>query len=545
MQKDGEAIRLAATDLSNHLACRHLTQLDRAVSEGRRSPPSWADPALAVLQQRGFEHERAYIEHLRAQGLTIAEPGEHTLAAMRAGAEAIVQAELRRGRWQGRADVLLRVSSASDLGDWSYEVVDTKLAQDTRAGTVLQLCLYSELVQEMQGRAPEWMHVVKPGEDFPRESFRRDDFGAYYRLVRDRLQGVIEAPPSHSTYPDPVAHCDICRWWKECDQRRHADDNLCLVAGIRPLHIGELESQGIRTLAQFAEEPRPYRQKPARGSLEAFARAHGQARIQLAGRRAGQPRYELLSPESGLGFFKLPAPDPGDVFFDIESDPFAGEEGMEYLLGIAFAGTSAGTSAARGGALQYRPLWALGPGEERAALEQLIDFIMDRWESRPGMHVYHFSPYEPGAVKRLIGRHGTREAQLDRLLRAERFVDLLAVTRHGVRASVESYSLKQLEQFFGFSRALELRDAGAALRRVAKTLELTGPAGFRRRTAPPWRPTTATIASQPRRFGAGWKSGERSLRAAVNPFPGPKTEAETRARRLRIGPRTSRRSSAG
>lgn len=479
MQKEGSGLRLAATDISNHLACAHLTQLDRAVAEGRRAAPTWADPALAVLQQRGFAHERAYIDHLKAGGLAVAEPSgddiklpvERTLEAMRAGAGAIVQAELRSGRWMGRADVLLRVSTASRLGAWSYEVVDTKLAQETRAGAVLQLCLYTELVAEAQGETPERMHIVKPGkpgDEFLRESFRFDDFGAYYRLVRRRLEETIDAPPLPSTYPDPVPHCEICRWWKDCDARRHADDNLCLVAGIRALHVGELERQGIHTLRQFAEAPRPLPRKPERGSPEAYARAHGQARVQLEGRTAGEPRYHLLPPEQGLGFFKLPVPDQGDVFFDIESDPFAGDDGMEYLLGFAFDD----------GGLRYRALWALTFGEERRAIEELIDFLMDRWRAHPGMHVYHFSPYEPGAVKRLIGRHGTREAEVDRLLRGERFVDLLAVTRHGVRASVESYSLKKLEPFFGFTRSLELLDAAAALRRVSRALELEGPGGI-------------------------------------------------------------------
>ncbi|HVP18120.1 MAG TPA: TM0106 family RecB-like putative nuclease [Spirochaetia bacterium] len=470
MQKEGAGLRLAATDISNHLACRHLTQLDRAVAEGRRAAPSWSDPSLALLQERGFEHERAFIRQLRSEDLRVVEPQqeggklsmEQTLQAMRDGADVIVQAELRKGQLLGRADVLLRVPRPSALGDWSYEVADTKLSQETRAGTVLQLCLYSELVSEAQGLSPEWMHVVKPGPGFPRESFRFDDYGAYYRLVRRGLEEAVAAPPSRATYPDPVEHCRICRWWKECDQRRHDDDKLCLVAGIRPLHIGELERQGIRTLTQYAEEPKPLRQRPERGSRVAFARAHGQARVQLDGRRAGQPRYELLAPEPGLGFHRLPEPDTGDVFFDIESDPFAGDDGMEYLFGIAYGHPT----------LQYRALWALNPEEERRGIEDLIDFIMDQWQSNPGMHVYHFSPYEPGAVKRLIGRHGTREAELDRLLRAERFIDLLAVTRHGVRASVESYSLKELEKFHGFSRALELPAASAALRRIDRALEL-------------------------------------------------------------------------
>jgi uncharacterized protein len=252
---------------------------------------------------------------------------------------------------------------------------------------------------------------------------------------------------------------------------RHADDHLCLVAGLRPLHIGELEAQGVRTLRQFAESPQPLARKPARGSPEAFARAHGQARIQLEGRLAGQPRYRFLPVEPERGFARLPALDAGDLFFDFEGDPFAGEAGLEYLFGVAFADEVGGA----GGGLRYQAAWALDASQERAALEQFLDFVMERWAAHPGLHIYHFSPYEPSAVKRLIGRHGTREAAVDRLLRAGRFVDLLSVTRQGLQASVESYSLKELESLFGFRRAMDLRAAGAALRRVARALELAGP----------------------------------------------------------------------
>ncbi len=472
MYKEGETLRLAATDIGNHLACRHLTQLDRAVAEGRLSVPIWRDPELALLQERGLAHEKAYIEHLRASGLQVAEvrtenggsPVERTISAMRAGTDVIVQADLGEGRWIGRADVLLKVPEPSDLGDWSYEAADTKLSQETRAGTVLQLCLYSDIVSHVQCRTPTLMHVVKPGPEFPRESFRFDDFSAYFRLVRRRLEEAVATPPSQSTYPNPVPHCDICHWWKECDTRRHDDDNLCLVAGIRPLHIGELERQGIHTLQQFAEEPKPFREKPARGNPETFAKAQRQAQIQLAGRKAGRQLHDILDPEPGMGFERLPEPDTGDFFFDIEGDPFAGEGGLEYLLGVAFAG--------KDGTLEYKAHWALNRAEERKALEGFIDFVMDRWQAHPGMHIYHFSPYEPGAVKRLIGRHGTRETELDRLLRAERFVDLYAVTRRGLRVSVESYSLKSLEESYSFVRAMDLRAAGTALRRISRVLEL-------------------------------------------------------------------------
>jgi uncharacterized protein len=51
----------------------------------------------------------------------------------------ILQPALRNGRWFGRPDVLRRNAMPSVLGAWSYEVVDTKLAEETRGGTILEL----------------------------------------------------------------------------------------------------------------------------------------------------------------------------------------------------------------------------------------------------------------------------------------------------------------------------------------------------------------------------------------------------------------------
>ena len=148
------SIELSASDLASHLGCRHLTQLDLAVANGSLRPPAWRDPTLEALQERGLELESAYLEHLRGRGLRISEPGldddrsgiERTIEAMRDGADVIYQAALRTGHWYGRADFLQRVDRPSGLGAWSYDVLDAKLARETRAGTILQLCLYSHMV---------------------------------------------------------------------------------------------------------------------------------------------------------------------------------------------------------------------------------------------------------------------------------------------------------------------------------------------------------------------------------------------------------------
>ena len=97
---------------------------------------------------------------------------------------------------------------------------------------------------------------------------------------------------------------------------------------------------------------------------------------------------------------------------------------------------------------------------------------MERLERDPTLHVYHYAPYEPTALKRLMGRYGTREAEVDRLLREGVMVDLLRAVRQSLRASVESYSIKKMEPFYGFVREIDLRDAGSSIVAFEQWLEL-------------------------------------------------------------------------
>ena len=476
MKLDGSTLRLSASDLAGHLGCRHLTELDRLVALGKLRAPLYHDPLLEILRERGMTHEAGYLAHLReAEGLEVVEldgeasperAAEETLAALRAGVDVIAQATLRDGRWHGRADVLRRREAPSALGAWSYEVVDTKLAAETRAGTVLQLCLYSELLARVQGALPESMFVVSPGRYADPERFRTHDYLAYFRFVQARLaRAVDEAGDEPVLYPEPVPHCDVCRWWKRCDERRHADDHLSLVAGISRLQRGELAGRGIDTLAKLARALLPLEPRPRRGSPEAFERVHAQARIQLASRGKPTPLFERIEPiEPGKGLARLPAPSPGDVFLDLEGDPFVEGGGREYLFGWVVVDGA--------GEPQYRSRWALDAASERAAFEAFVDEVVERWEARPDLHVYHFAPYEPAALKRLMSRFATRETEVDRLLRAERFVDLHAVVRQGLRVGVEHYTLKDLEPVHGFARELALRDARTHLNVVQRALEL-------------------------------------------------------------------------
>ncbi len=480
-----EKLVLSATDLANHLGCSHLTQLARMAAEREIEMPRYKDDQLAVLEKRGLEHEAAYVDHLRSKGRTVVslrdfegDAGKRTVAAMREGSDVIVQAELADEGWRGRADFLMRVETASALGDWSYEVVDTKLAQETRGGTILQLCLYTELVGKLQGLVPENMYVVRPGKDFEPDAYRFAEYRAYYALVQgDMRRDLPDDPtvPRPETYPDPVPHCDICKWWSRCEKRRRGDDHLSYVAGIHRSHVDELREQGTSTLAGWAASEKPLWRAPRRGLTRTFERLHRQAQLQFEGRRTQKPVHELLALEEGRGLRRLPEPSRSDVFLDFEGDVFVEGGGLEYLFGYAYRDED--------NELEYEYVWATDFETERAAFERFLTFALNRWKGDLGsgtggdygFHIYHFAPYEPVALKRMAGKYGVGGDALDRLLRGERLIDLHRVVREGVQASVERYSLKDLEPFFGYSRDLALRDASLAKHRLEHELEMGTP----------------------------------------------------------------------
>jgi predicted RecB family nuclease len=458
---DGEII-LSASDLTGFLACEHLTQLEMKAVRGLVERPVRDDPELDVLTRRGEEHELTHLTRLKTQVGKVAEirttdrwtradleaAQAGTVAAMRDGAEVIYQATFFDGKWRGHADFLLRVDTPSDLGAWSYEVADTKLARRVKIAALLQMSNYSEHLTSLQGICPERMHVILG--DGSTESFLVNDFAAYYRAMKARYEAAV-AGPAEPTYPDPVEHCGVCRWQDVCVARRREDDHLSLVAGMRRDTTRRLTAGGVGTVATLAQSGDGLVVEGIGDAV--LQRLQQQARLQVQQRDTGQVTYELLPPEPGLGLSALPPPSPGDLFFDMEGDPFASDNGLEYLFGVVEVA----------GGPRFHAWWGHDEAGEKAAFEGFIDFAMDRLGADPDLHIYHYAAYEPGRLKSLMGRYATREEEVDRLLRGGVLVDLYQVVRQGVRVSQESYSIKKLEPLYNGTRKAAIADAGSSI----------------------------------------------------------------------------------
>jgi predicted RecB family nuclease len=452
--------------LNRFLGCEYRTALDILERRGEvgaeRRPPE-----MQLLFERGDRHEDGVVARMRADGLDVValedrdatkeERAERTLAAMRAGRQVLHQGCFVHEGWVGYPDFLIRVEEPSQLGGWSYEVADAKLGRAPRPKHIFQLLFYNEQLERLQGHPPARMSLILGDGTEPQ--FRAEDFEAYAEDIRAMFVarlGVLEGPSPDpaAAYPYPVGDCDFCHWWHVCAAKRRAEDHLSLVAN---LHRGQglrLEAHGIHSLSDLVA-------LPAGEEVPRLARAtvdvlRAQADLQLRSRDRARPRFELLEPAAQTGLGRLPTPSAGDVHFDFEGDPYWGEEGLEYLFGTVYEDH---------GTVVYRPLWAMSRAEEKVAFETWMDWITDRLQTHPDLHVFHYNAYETVALKKLAARHATREHEVDELLRRHVFVDLYGITRQAVRAGVESYGLKGMEPVFGFTRNAELRGAIGSMKR--------------------------------------------------------------------------------
>ncbi len=465
---DDGSLRLSPSDLANHLACPHLTQLELLVQRGVMARPRVDDAWGDVIRRKGNEHEDAYLARLEADGLHVEKMRTYddgdfdpvaaraaTEDAIRAGeADVIYQAYLTDGIWRGFADFLMRQP------DGTYEPVDTKLARSAKPLHVIQLCFYAEQLERIQGVLPEHVHVeLGTGE---RETLRTGDFIAFFRRSRERLLAAIDSAPTNGTYPWPVDHCGICDFRNVCRQKLVDDDHPVLVAGLGRLYAERLAPAGITTLTQLGETAPNTEVERIRP--EVFERLRDQARLQLHFNRTGERLFELLPDEEDRGFRLLPPPSEGDVWLDLEGHPFyEPARGLEYLFGWCYR---------EDGEEHYEVVWGLDRAGEKAAFEQFVDWIEARRRRYPDLHVYHYAAYERTALRRLMGEHSTREAEIDDWLRRELLVDLYRVVKGALRAGVPSYSIKEIEKLYGFARTAEVAGGDESVVLFEQWLEL-------------------------------------------------------------------------
>jgi len=457
MRRYQDQILYSASDLMHFLSCTHAAALDILNLDSPLQKAEDTDQQ-EMFQRRGLEHEKAYLEELRKSGRSVAEitvkgidlqaAMAATLEAMKSGVDVIYQATLFQAPWHGFADFLVKVAKPSNLGAFSYEAVDTKLARTAQPKHILQLCIYSDLLESLQGTKPDYMSV-KLG-DGTMYRLRFDDVAHYYQHAKTRFEQFV-ADKTRKTAPEPCSYCDMCIWRDNCNAEWLRTDHLCQVANIKRDQIHKLNEAGFSTLEQLAKAPADLKIKKM--GAETATRLRAQAELQLKKREDSENHLEILPLRSGRGFERLPQANIGDLFFDMEGDPLY-DGGLEYLFGVIDR---------LDGKETFTKFWAHDHAEEKLAFEQLMDFLTAHLTNYPEAHIYHYNHYEPTALKRLAANYGTREDAVDDLLRQHRLVDLFQVVRESIRISEPRYSIKNLETFYMEKRDGEVKTAGDSI----------------------------------------------------------------------------------
>lgn len=419
---------------------------------------------LKLVAKTGEAHEAEFLAKLKFEGRDVCEilqkgrerAAEETKAAVKSGREIIFQGYLVQRPFAGYTDFLV----LGEGGQGFYEVWDTKLARKTKPYFLIQLCCYAEMLEELQGRRPEHVRVVLGTNEIKR--FRTDDFFFYYQNLKEAFLALMNEFDAGREPPEPDPRADHGLWQSHAHRWLSEQDHLVQVAGITLGQIKKLNETGIRTVAQLAETDLSH--VPKMGN-DVFQRLRDQAAIQEETRRRQEkagidqmipPAFRIripgeINPHSGLAL--LPPGSPGDVYFDIEGFPLE-NEGLEYLLGAI---------TLEDGQPTFHDWWAHDSLEERQAFEEFVDWVFTRWQEDPRMHVYHYANYEVSAMRRLMGRYGTREDEVDDLLRNEVFVDLYQIVRQGMLLGDSSYSLKNVEKLYKEQRAGDVTTAAGSM----------------------------------------------------------------------------------
>ena len=352
-----------------------------AAPPAKLAKPKFDDPQLEALFRRGLEHETpatsrrsqpsgASRRRPERRARTTASPSSERSTRCATGADVIVQAALvgtALARPAGRAGQ--GRPARARLGAWSYEVEDTKLARETRAGAILQLGLYCELLEVAQGNAARALphrHAARNAR-VPRRRLRgvlplgargaRDDAAARDAEVAHRgdLPGAVR----------PLRHLPVVGPLQRTPARGRSP-----VAGRGHLARAAARARGARCRDARARSPSsrfplPFEAASA-ARAETYERVREQARLQLESRDEPVALRAPRRRRGRRGSRCLPEPTPGDVFLDLEGAPFAGEHRRR-----AGASTCSASSTLRR-RRRVRPIgafWADSPRPRRPAFE--------------------------------------------------------------------------------------------------------------------------------------------------------------------------------
>lgn len=455
--RDGE-LQYSPSDLITFMQSPFASYMDREFLDdpSLRDLMDEEDAVLKSLQEKGYKHEDEFLEELTAEFSNVvtierSKPEimqAQTRRAMAEGADVIAQAYLAYGKFAGLSDFLIKVPGHSEFGDYHYEVWDTKLAKKVKPYFAIQLSCYAEMLEAEQSVRPANVAVILG--DKTKSEIKTHEVYSYYQALKKSFLDFREG--KNTEMPQPDLSQENGRWSGYAEKLLREQDHLCFVANITKTQIKRLHDAGINTLTDLAQTKV---ERVSKINDDVFTRLRSQAEIQLESEGHEKPEFKVLPHpvHEAKGLALLPPHSDGDIFFDIEGFPLM-EGGLEYLWGMTYFDKGKRT---------FKDYWAHNHDEEKIAFQDFIMWVYERWKQYPDMHVYHYASYEITAIRKLMGKYGVCENEVDNLLRNHVFVDLYKVVRHGLLIGEPAYSIKNVEHIYRGKRDTDVANGAESV----------------------------------------------------------------------------------
>ena len=465
MKIEKQNILTSPSDLNNFTLCKYHIKNDKLSFTNKllkRKPKG----DLELIIKLGFEHEKKHLNLFKNKFKKVKiindkstenQRYKDTILALKEGFKIIHKAFLIEDTFRGEVDFLIRVETKSDIGAWSYEVWDTKIARKPQTRHVLQITAYSYMLGKLQGLLPKKMYLI--GGDDEEHPYNVADFTDYFTYTRKVFLNFIKNMDKEKIYPEKCSHCKICRWYDECEKIWKKDNYINQIAGIRKTQIDRFKKENIITVEDLCSInlDNPNFKKI---NSNVLSNLKTKASLVQKKRVSGKSNYIITETESNKGLYKLPKPNSADVFIDLEGYPFFGKRGFEYLHGL-YLNT--------GKKMEFKYFWAksLNQKDEEENFIDLIEYLKKHFDKNPNAYLYHYNEYEKTALRNLSNDfysvYPDGSHFIDKLQRLEKFVDLYRVVEQCMLTSEKDISLKTIETFYKKDRKASIKSAAESI----------------------------------------------------------------------------------
>lgn len=363
-----------------------------------------------ILQQQKLATQNQFLTTLSQTNLDI---HFYTPTALISACDAFVNANLMSEGLEAVCSMLTKVVQPSSLGEYSYEPAIVVGTHSITKEQKLELLFAGYILGKIQGKVPEHgkiidvdgiSHQVKLGESA--------------NILLPLLRPLQTWATVSSPEPPPLLlnkHCPSCQFQAHCLARAEKEDNLSLLAAIKPKDVQHYGKKGIFTVKQLSYVYKPRRPSKRAKNLQATHKPE----LQALAIRTGKIYLQQIPTISRQNV---------ELFFDIEGIP---DRQLYYLIGLLIYEDNT---------CSYHAFWADTAKDEG----HMWSTFLEKVSQYPNAPLYHYGSYDSRAMLTLSKRHRTEIAGLDK-----RLININAPIYGKVYFPVKSNGLKEIGTFLG------------------------------------------------------------------------------------------------